>query len=649
MSVNNTGKMNLELIKALLISVLAFCLIPALTYGFVRYAEPRVDADYVEAVVRNVQADATLPAEQKAAIETFVRTVSPSAACSQTDPELQAYRSQVCAPYSMLWQFRFASLVSWWTLIAGAGLFAAIFVLAAVAFVSRGARYMSFLLGWRLLTVASAIAVIVQGSLAVWLAFWAEAYFIERVSVKIMLVIALLAALAAFYAVVMIFRRQRHINQVEGVLLRPEDEPKLWAHVRGLAQRIGTAPPDHIIAGIDTNFFVTEAPLVLGGQDIKGRSLFISLPLLRVLDVGEADAVLAHELAHFRGGDAASSAKLGPQLLQYDFYCAAMRTAKVFITYYALRLYRLLFEFALQRDSRYREFVADRAAAALTSGQAIIHSLIKVAAYASYRGQIERQLFEYNQRHGGSLGIGGQVAAGLAPYAASPQFVSAMRSANVPHPFDSHPLLRDRMANVGCEIGEESYAAIATAVPALSWANEIQTARKVEDELWAHYEQQFASAHEESLAYRYLPSNAEEEALVLKYFPPLSFDLKRGLTVEVSYSGIAIANASKAEASKVIPWDDITSLTVKSETLLGDQLIIGQPKQRMLSFNNTKLRLRGLGKDQERFKALLGAYWRRHQIMRQVIAASGPSATESTEDAQDTARPQSSEPSGAHG
>jgi Zn-dependent protease with chaperone function len=621
MSMNNTARLNFDLLKAFLVSVLAFFLVPALTYGFIRYAEPKLDAQYVEAVIRTVDADATLTAEQKTATKELVAAVPPSAACSQDDPELQSYRAAVCPPYSMHWQFQTASLASWWTLLVGAGLFFSIFVLAAVAFVNRGARYMSFLVGWRLLTVASAVAVIVQGALAVWLAYWAEAYFLEAISVKVMLMMGLLAVLAAFYAVVMIFKRYRPINQVDGVPLRPADEPGLWRHVQGLAKRIGTAPPDSIIAGIDTNFFVTEAPLVLGGEEIKGRSLFISLPLLRVLDVPEADAVLAHELAHFRGGDAASSAKLGPQLVQYDYYCAAMQAKGIFITYFALRLYRLLFEFALQRDSRFREFLADRAAAAITSGQAIVHSLIKVAAYASYRGRIEQQLFEYSQRHEKALGIGGQVAAGLAPYAASAQFVSDMRSANIPHPFDSHPPLQDRMKNVGCEVDERSYAAIAAGAPSMCWANEIQQARKIEETLWARYEANFAQAHEQSLAFRYEPANAEEEAIVLKYFPPVDFQTKKGVTIGISYSGIHYADPSTPDATKAIGWDDVAGLTFKDETISGDRLIVHHPKKRMLSLNQTSLKIRGLGGDKERFKAVVGAYWQRHQIMRRVNAA----------------------------
>jgi Zn-dependent protease with chaperone function len=616
---SQTGKLAFDIFKALLFSLLAFFLIPAITYVFVDYAQHRRDAQYAQIVEENLQAAMGLTDEQKAQYERFVQAYPPSIVCSNGAPELQPYRSKVCAPYSYTWQFYMAGLVSWWTLVGGLCLFAAIFALGALAFASRSARYLSFVVGWRVLSLASAVEVMVQGSLAVWLSFWLPAFFLKLYSVRVVLFVGIMAALAAFYALAWIFKRQRKRNALEGALLRPNEEPALWGRVRDLAHRVGTAPPDHIIAGIDTNFFVTEAPLSLNGQEIRGRSLFISLPLLRVLDATEADAILAHELAHFRGGDAASGAKLGPQLMQFDFYCSVMRVKGVVLAFFILLFYRLIFELAVRHDSRRREFMADGVAAQVVSGQAVVHALIKVAAYAGYRKHIERWLFEQRQRHAEALGIGGKVAAGLSPYAASAQFIDEMRLVAIPHPFDPHPRLPDRMRNVGYEVAESGYAAIATLAPSLSWADGIRNAIAIEARLWANYEQQFASEHEKSLAYRYLPANAEEEAIVLKYFPTVVFQLKRGTALEVSYAGVSILKDADMNAGKRLSWDTIVTLRYQNSALLGDRLIIGHPK-RGLSLNRTTVRLAGIGKEAKRLKSVLALYWQRHKVMRQVLA-----------------------------
>ena len=131
---------------------------------------------------------------------------------------------------------------------------------------------------------------------------------------------------------------------------------------------------------------------------------------------------------------------------------------------------------------------------------AIAQSLIKIAAYAQYHYKIKDELFGQNQRHDTQLGIARLVAKGLAPYAASDDFLDAMKTANVPHPFDSHPAMPERMRNVGMSLPERDYGAIAVRAPAATWVQEILTAEGIEQRLWSAYEQQVAQDHERSLA-----------------------------------------------------------------------------------------------------------------------------------------------------
>ncbi len=58
-----------------------------------------------------------------------------------------------------------------------------------------------------------------------------------------------------------------------------------------------------------------------------------------------------------------------------------MRAGVLTLPVYCLMcLYRVIFEFALKRESREREFLADRIAAKVVSPPAIVQSLIKIAA-----------------------------------------------------------------------------------------------------------------------------------------------------------------------------------------------------------------------------------------------------------------------------
>ncbi len=449
MSIQSALKLGLA--KVFVYALLALFLIPAVTYVFTGYAQRDQDTRFVEGISQRIDADKRLDPAGKQARKDYYRSNPPSTICGSTDPEAEDYRTAMCERYGDVWQFDMARKVSLGTLVASGVLLVAVLCLGALAFVDRKMQYASFVTGWHLTTWASAASLVVQGAMAVWLSFWVTAFFFHKYSPKLIIVVGLAVAVGVFVAVAGIFKRVQSDNRAVGELVSEADAPMLWKRIRHMAQRLKTDPPQHIVAGIDANFFVTEAPLTVGDKTLTGRTLFVSLPLLRVLDQTEADAVFGHELAHLRGGDTESSARLGPKLVQFDHYRHAIRTGGLSaVVSPVLDLYRTIFEFALARDSREREFKADRIAAKLVSPAAIAQSLVKIAAYAQYRYKIEDELFGRNDRHDNtSLGIAGFVAQGLTPYAASDDFLDAMKTANVPHPFDSHPAMPERLAQRG--------------------------------------------------------------------------------------------------------------------------------------------------------------------------------------------------------
>ena len=604
--------LRMGLAKVFAYALLSLFALPAITYVFAGYAQHGQDARFLIGMSDRIDSEQSLPAAQRQASKDYYRLNPPSTVCSNTDPDAQDYREALCARYSDLWQFNVARKLSFWTLIASALLLVAVLGLGALAFADRKLQYTSFVAGWRLTTWAGAVALVVQGAMAVWLSFWVSAFFFHKYSPKLMIVVGLAVAVGVFVAVVGIFKRVASDNHAVGERVSEADAPLLWQRIRNMASRLQTPPPDHIVAGIDANFFVTESPLVVGGATLTGRTLFVSLPLLRMLDQTEADAVLGHELAHLRGGDTQSSARLGPKLVQYDHYRHAMRTGGLTaVVSPLLDLYRTVFEIALARDSRAREFKADRIAAKLVSPAAIAQSLVKIAAYAQYRHRIENELFDRSERHDNTtLGIAGFVARGLTSYAESDDFLNAMKTANVPHPFDSHPAMSERFRNVNMTLETKDFGAIAVRTPATTWAQEILTADAIETRLWSEYEQQFAQNHERSLAYRYEPSNEEERALVLQYFPSVVFALKGVDTIEVSIDGIR----TSADESTVF-WDAVKSLQFK-ESSFGNTLVVTHPEKGLLGAKTSKIKLSGLNKEKDAFNATVAHYWQRHQVMR---------------------------------
>ena len=71
----------------------------------------------------------------------------------------------------------------------------------------------------------------------------------------------------------------------------------------------------------------------------------------------------------------------------------------------------------------------------------------------------------------GNLGIADTVGRGLLPYTTSDDCFGDMRTAHIPHPFDSHSPLQQRMQQVGHVVPPEGYGAVVTQVPTRTWAN----------------------------------------------------------------------------------------------------------------------------------------------------------------------------------
>ncbi|WP_028100428.1 M48 family metallopeptidase [Pseudoduganella violaceinigra] len=595
-----------DLLRLALYAVLALALMPGITLVFSGHVLKTWDSEFMQELAQDLSKSNETPAAREQIMANF-RANPPSTICGNNNPEMAKYRARACEPWGNHWQFYWAHTISQAMLLGGLALSAMIALLCLAAQRGRDAQYRSLLLGWRLLSWAGSVEVVLQNAMLAWLSFWLTAWYFHMYSIKLVAIAGIAAACAALVAVVQIFARAKWKFEVEGELVGEKDAPALWQRVRALAGMLGTTAPANIIGGIDTNFFVTESDIALGSESVAGRTLFVSLPLLRILDQREANAVLAHELAHFSGGDTASSAKLGPTLSQFDNYLGAMRgNFLTLVAYYPLALYRTALELGLMRESREREFIADRAAAAAVSGRPLISALIKISAYGNYRGHIERELFQHAVRHDGAIGIAAYVAQGLKPFAWSEQFQDAMQDASVPHPFDSHPKLSERMANVSSPIPAKLFGAVVATQVANSWHSEILTAAQIEGRLWDAYEARFASVHELDLAYRYLPASEEERALVLKHFPPRDFG-----SIAVAYDGVTVTAGQMA-----IGWDLIKNMNYE-DGYGGDVLTLTIVDPSSGKSSSKKVKLPGIKPMREQLKQALGMYKQRHEVARQ--------------------------------
>ena len=598
-------------LRAYVIPALLLFAIPAAGYYFVGYANASWDAEFLSAAEQTISRDQTVNPAEKAETMAFYRATPPSRLCADgpaAHPEMKpAFFTDVCGDYKQLAWIRRASV---WSVGLGLVSLGVVVACAGLAFASRGLQYASFVFGWNFLRVASAIQVLAQGFVAVMLSFWGTVVFTEHYYVKLIIVVAGLALVAAFTVIVSIFKKTDDRLDVEGEVLTRVVSPALWARVDGLCKRLGTRPATHIVGGIDDNFFVTEHPVHLNGHVLNGRTLFVSLSLLKRLDKSEADAVLAHEMAHFSGGDTEYSKKTSPMLARFRHYLHALYQGGLSYPIFTfMLLYWSLLQLALSKSSREREFRADRLAADATSPASMANALCKVGAYSSYRARVEASLFDRDRGHD-SLDIAASVAAGFVEYARGPSLVSDLSAQSFPHPFDSHPPLGARMAAVGVTIGNAGVANAVTATASETWFSEIGGAEAIEAKLWKAYELRFQAAHEESLAYRYLPSTLEERAHVERYFPQVQMGPKKtgpALTMDCE-------QLHYVEWASAVRWADVVDITAKDREFRGKALILqvqtGQGTQKLT------VPLGKIADNQDEALAQIGAYYGRYMTAK---------------------------------
>ena len=212
-----------DLLKVLGLALVSLFLVPASTWLFAQHAQQQLDRTIIQSVERQIDQDPSMSAESKAHTKGFYRDNPTSRICADSD--LVQDPDMFCEPFSDAWQFYAAHLIAKWTIAGGVAILMVELLLGVVAFWSRKAQYPSFVTGWRLLSLASAAQMLVQGTMLVWLSFWVTAVFFHVYYIKLILLIGFIVAVAIFFAVAGLLKRPALGNTIDGELVRDSDAP----------------------------------------------------------------------------------------------------------------------------------------------------------------------------------------------------------------------------------------------------------------------------------------------------------------------------------------------------------------------------------------------------------------------------------------
>lgn len=216
------------------------------------------------------------------------------------------------------------------------------------------------MIGFYLLAIAIAAAL-------VWVCYAMVAYA-HRIPVKLLL-LCLIGAGAILWSILPRFDR----FQAPGPRLLPEKHPRLFKELEQIAHATGQTMPAEVYLESDVNAWVSQRGGVMGmgGRRVMG----LGLALMRVLNVSELRAVLAHEFGHYHGGDT----RLGPWI--YKTRSAIGRTIMSLgdsVLQKPFSLYGSMFLRVTHAVSRRQEFTADRLAATVVGSAPLTSGLRKV-------------------------------------------------------------------------------------------------------------------------------------------------------------------------------------------------------------------------------------------------------------------------------
>ncbi len=260
----------------------------------------------------------------------------------------------------------------------------------------------------------------------------------------------------------LIITLRRAKTEVVGKVVARSSCPRLWRYVEDLAGKLGALAPDRIIVGLTPTFFVTEADVARLGAALRGRTLFLSLPLCRILSEPELRAIIGHELGHFRGEDTKFSQKF------YPFYRGATeslhgsRGMALFPAYAILNYFVEGFETQVREIDRSRELAADRAGAEVAGRKSVASALIKVHAFEHYWADTYARMADRVEARGAVGNVSELFADRVAEEASETHFVG-LDEERLSHPTDSHPPLGARLEALEVRFADVVEAALSVA------------------------------------------------------------------------------------------------------------------------------------------------------------------------------------------
>jgi hypothetical protein len=142
------------------------------------------------------------------------------------------------------------------------------------------------------------VLTLATAALVLFTIFALSATFVPISFLKVMIVIAAIGGIFKALRPLLLLRAMFRAPTLDydGARLLPEkDAPKLHALIAKAAARARVPAPDYVIIGLLPGVWLGVTPAALDGRTLRGRTLYVSLPLSRLLTTTELEMLLVAE------------------------------------------------------------------------------------------------------------------------------------------------------------------------------------------------------------------------------------------------------------------------------------------------------------------------------------------------------------------
>ena len=330
--------------------------------------------------------------------------------------------------------------------------------------------------GFYLMIIAVIILIILQAGLAMAAIFYVVSMWINvmhglALDLLIYLFVALLVG--AIIGIVGMSRglfsiAKRATTLVVGKRLDAVNQLTLFKFVNDLSRRIEALSPQHIVVGLYPNFFVTQTDVHCLDGKLMGATMYLSLPLCRILTRDEFGAVIAHELGHYKGLDTQYSQKFYPiykgtseSLVALGQELGGANGIILLPAYAIISFFWKAFSEAESKIGRERELAADRVASECAGRQSLGAALVKMHAFSRYWDSLRQDIRQALSRNAMYTNVSSLFAQVVRSNSQRTE-LEGLDGQGPPHPTNSHPPLSVRLQALDLSVSSLADIALRT-------------------------------------------------------------------------------------------------------------------------------------------------------------------------------------------